>query len=193
MLTPSTGRLAEARVRQLFASFWATFHAFLGSITPQRAVACALLGTDAHWTLIGACNPILCPNWGFRTRFCEWWDGFDRASQRKLLMRATQDTMQDGFTYTKNEIDELHAAVKELNRASLFEFNVAEMLDHQCKCASGRRSAYPIPGRDFDRFQNDLEVIVPLAVGGAAPVMLCQSTRCRRLAVGGRPVGNGHC
>ena len=82
--------------------------------------------------------------------FCEWWAGLDRDSQRKLLMRATQDTMPEDFKYTKDEIDALHAAVRDVNRASLFEFNVTELLDQQCKCASGRRSPYAWLGFDID-------------------------------------------
>ena len=48
-------------------SIWATLHGVIGPIPPPvRTVVCALPGANAHRTLIGACNPILCPNWDFR-------------------------------------------------------------------------------------------------------------------------------
>ena len=33
---------------------------------PAHAVGCALLGARGHRALIGACDPMFCPNWGFR-------------------------------------------------------------------------------------------------------------------------------
>ena len=33
---------------------------------PARAALCAPLGAHAHWVLIGACNPMLCPIHGFK-------------------------------------------------------------------------------------------------------------------------------
>ena len=34
---------------------------------PTRAVGCTLRRVRADWMLIDACNPMLCPNWGFRS------------------------------------------------------------------------------------------------------------------------------
>ena len=49
-------------------SFWTIFGAFLSFTPPTRAVWYALLSTHAGWVLIGDCDPMLCPNWGFRHR-----------------------------------------------------------------------------------------------------------------------------
>ena len=52
-------------LRHHFRPFPARFSA---SPHPTRAVGRALLGAQAYPMLIGACNPMLCPIWGYRSR-----------------------------------------------------------------------------------------------------------------------------
>ena len=71
------GSAASLEVRQLRHHFWTIFRAFLSSTHPTRAVGRVLLGAQAYLVLIGACNPMICPIWGFRFR---WWRLFAAAS-----------------------------------------------------------------------------------------------------------------
>ena len=48
----------DVAMRQLRHRFGTRFHALLGSVPPRRAVR--------YLMLIGACDPLLCPIWGFR-------------------------------------------------------------------------------------------------------------------------------
>ena len=48
-------------------SIWFISYAFTRSVChPTHAVWCVLLGGPAYGVLIGACDPMLCPNWGCR-------------------------------------------------------------------------------------------------------------------------------
>jgi len=46
--------------------FWPVFSRNMHHLHPARAVWCALFGDHGHPMLIGAWNPMLCPNWGCR-------------------------------------------------------------------------------------------------------------------------------
>ena len=57
------GRPSVRQLRHHFGPFSAHFSA---PTHPTRAVGRVLLGAQAYLVLIGACNPVLCPIWGFR-------------------------------------------------------------------------------------------------------------------------------
>ena len=67
-----TGRSCSSRSslgRQLRHHFGPFFSTFLSPTPPHTPVGRVLLGAQAYLMLIGACNPMLCPIWGFRYKF----------------------------------------------------------------------------------------------------------------------------
>ena len=87
-----------AEARQLRHHFGPVDHLSSALYHPARAAWCDLVGNRGPRMLIGACNPMLCPNWGFRLSAC--WTTTTRRTLSSCTLPTSSTTTRSSSPQT---------------------------------------------------------------------------------------------